>query len=157
MNGQEKDELKAQYCRAIFDAIPMPAFIVDEDVRILDFNAAAEPLLGADPATALFRRGGEALHCIHAEMAGCGQAKACEDCVIRNSVRHALLGGATHRKLHQVELRSGQGVVPISLLVTASLLPYTETPQVLLILENFTETLARHAAPAASARAEGLA
>jgi len=31
--------------------------------------------------------------------------------------------------------------VPVSLLVTASLLPDTQTPQVLLILENVAETV----------------
>ncbi len=148
MNCQEINEQKAQYSRAIFDAIPLPAFIVDEDVQILDFNAVAEPLLGAEPASALFRRGGEALHCIHAEKAGCGKAKVCRDCVIRSSVNYAMQGGATSRTLHKAELRGSKGVVPISLLVTASLLPYTETPQVLLILENITETIKRHAAPA---------
>ena len=58
MACREKDEQKAQYLRAIFDAIPLPTFIVDSDVRIEDYNTAAEPFLGDEPAVTLHRRGG---------------------------------------------------------------------------------------------------
>ena len=148
MNAHEKDEQHAQQRRAIFDTIPLPAFIVDEDVRILDFNTAAAPMLGADPAAALYRRGGEVLHCLHSETAGCGRAKPCQDCVIRRSVNRAMMGVATCQELHEAELRGSQGIVSISLRVTASLLPYTATPQVLLILETATETATSHGASA---------
>ena len=96
-SGQEDLE-KRQYLRAIFDTIPLPTFIVDEDVRIQDYNAAAGFLLGPEPERALHHRGGEALHCIHAEANGCGQSEPCKACVIRNSVSAAIRGRVTHRE-----------------------------------------------------------
>ncbi len=144
MVDQEREEQKAQYLRAIFDAIPIPAFIVDSDVRIRDLNTAAEQFLGPDPATALYCRGGEALGCIHSEPHGCGQADPCKSCVIRDSVRKAVKGRSTCREMHLAELRTQAGTIQVDLLVTASLLPYTDTPSALLILEDVTEILERH-------------
>jgi PAS domain-containing protein len=144
MNGQEIDEQRAQYLRAIFDAIPLPSFIVDADVRIHDFNTAAEQFLGPDPGSALHRRGGEVLHCIQAEMDGCGRAAPCQDCVIRQSVNQAMTGRATSRVMHQADLRTPQGTAAIDLLVSASLLPYTEPPRALLMLEDVSEILRTH-------------
>ena len=141
MNSRETNKQKAQYWRAIFDALPLPAFIVDEDLRVLDFNAEAEKLLGAAPKSALRRRGGEVLHCVYAESVGCGKSKPCKSCIIRNSVKAAIEGLDTRRKFYQAELRGSRGPVPVSLLVTASRLPDTATPQALIILENVAETV----------------
>jgi len=148
----EQTEQRAQYLRTLFDTIPLPAFILDEDVRIQDFNMAAAQFIGPEPASALYRRGGEALHCIHSQAAGCGKARPCEDCLIRRSVLRAIQGETTWRERHTVELNNGRGPSPTELLVTASLLPYTEKPQALLILENLTETMTAYG----PARAAGL-
>jgi hypothetical protein len=43
--------------------------------------------------------------------------------------------------LHHAELHAGRHTVQLTLLVTASLLPYAESPRVLLILENVTSLL----------------
>jgi PAS domain-containing protein len=139
MTSQEYQERKAQYLRAVFDAIPLPAFIVDGDVRIHDFNTAAEQFLGPEPATALHLRGGEAIHCIHSEPSGCGQAAFCEQCVIRSSVSRVMEAQSTCRELHCAELRTAAGVRPIQLLVTTALLPYTAPPKALLLLEGVTQ------------------
>jgi PAS domain-containing protein len=156
MGSQENKEQQAQYLRAIFDAIPQPAFVMDHDMRIHDFNTAAEGYLGPEPAAALRLRGGEALQCLHAEPAGCGQAEGCKDCLIRQSVLKALAGRTTSRQMHVAQLRASTGSILVDLLVTATLLPYTEQPRALLILENVTEILQlsrkrkakqRHAAP----------
>jgi PAS domain-containing protein len=40
-------------------------FVVDEDVRIIEFNRAASQFLSADRETVLRQRGGEALQCLH--------------------------------------------------------------------------------------------
>ena len=144
MNPRETNPHEAQYWHAIFEALPLPAFIVDEDVRILNFNAEAGKLLGVAPKSSLRRRGGEVLHCIYAEAAGCGKSKPCKTCLIRNSVKDAVHGLDTRRKLHQAELRGSRGAMPVSLFVTTSLLPETAPPQVLLVLENVTETIRLH-------------
>jgi PAS domain-containing protein len=147
MAKQLNQEEKAQYFRAIFDAMPLPAFIVDEDVRIQDFNTAAEQLLGPYPAEALHCRGGEAFHCIHSEAKGCGRGERCGQCVIRNSVTKAVVGGAVCREMHWAQLQTAAGTVPLNLLVTTSLLPYMDPPRALLILEDVTATVKRAEKP----------
>ncbi len=138
--GQPNAE-KERYLRAIFDAMPLPAFIVDADVRIQDCNRAAAQLLGPQPLLALHRRGGDALHCLHAEANGCGGSEHCQDCVIRNSVKQALTGGDTHRQMHKAELRAQGRTVVIDLLVTTTPLPDSEPARALLILEDVSELL----------------
>jgi hypothetical protein len=128
--------------RTVFDTMPIPAFIVDDDLRIQDFNTAAGHLLGPEPQLALHRRGGDALHCINSEASGCGRSARCKDCVIRNSVNKAFSGGATHREIHRADLRSdGKKKRSIDLLVTATALPGTEPRSALLILEDISELL----------------
>lgn len=143
MGKQLSQEDRAQYFRAIFDAIPLPAFIVDADVRIQDFNSAAEQLLGPYPAEALSCRGGDALHCIHSEAHGCGHGERCPDCVIRNSVSKAVSGKSVLRELHWAQFRTESGTVPLNLLVTTSLLPYMDPPRALLVLEDVTARVKR--------------
>ena len=81
--------------RRVLDVIPSPLFIMDQDMRILAFNAAASPLLGEAPAMVLNRRGGEALHCIHSTEAigGCGASEACKTCVVRGAVGESCTRG----------------------------------------------------------------
>lgn len=127
------------FLRTVFDTVPVPTFIVDDDVRIQDFNTAAGHLLGPEPQRALRRHGGDALHCINSEANGCGRSAPCKDCVIRNSVTNAVTGGTTHRQMHRAEWRSGGKTVVIDLLVTASPLPGPEPRNALLILEDISE------------------
>ena len=143
MAPPESDEEKAQYLRAIFDTIPAPVFIVDADVCIHDFNTTAEMFLGEEPAASLHKRGGEAFHCIHSVARGCGRSPRCRDCAIRNSVQRALEGIPASRIEHEAEVRSAKGTTTIELLVTASLLPYTKLPMVLLILEDVSHLVHR--------------
>ncbi|HEY5909948.1 MAG TPA: PAS domain-containing protein [Verrucomicrobiae bacterium] len=139
MRDEQKEAQTRQYMRPVFDAIPLPMFIVDSDVRILDKNAAADQVLGFDPETALYQRGGDALNCIHAQAKGCGQSGPCRQCVIRTSVKQALEGQKTHRRLHQAELHHQEETVVIDLLVTTTPLMGGEVPQVLIILEDISE------------------
>ncbi len=155
MTNQDIAEQKAQYLRAVFDAIPLPAFIVDSDVRIQDFNIAAERFLGPEPAAGLWRRGGEAFRCIHSEENGCGHSAPCGDCVIRNSVSEAMKGRSTCRAIHQAEVRTQSGTARVELLVTVNLLPYTDSPQALLILEDVSEILRLHKPKARGPRKAG--
>jgi PAS domain-containing protein len=127
--------------RAVFDALPLPAFIVDDDVHILDYNNEAEKLLGAAPKSSLWRHGGDVLHCVYAERLGCGQSKPCKNCLIRNSVKDAIGGLDTRRRFYLAELRGNRGFVSASLFITARRLPEATTPQAVLILENVGETL----------------
>ncbi len=137
-------EQRAQYFRAIFDALTHPAFIVDGELRIQDYNLAAKPLFGANPAMALHRPGGEAIHCIHADLKGCGKADICKDCIIRSSAMKGFSGNGTFRELHKAELRTGNSNVSIDLLITSSRLPEILPPRVLLVLEDVTKLRTMH-------------
>ena len=130
-----------RYWRAVFDASPLSTFVVDADMRIHDYNAAAAQLVGPAPELALHARGGDALHCIHAEAQGCGRSEQCQHCVLRNSVKQALEGGKMHRQIHKTELRGRDETQVIDLLVTATPLPGSEPPKLLLVLENVSELL----------------
>jgi hypothetical protein len=141
MPNGKKEGQDGQYLRAVFDASPLPTFVVDADIRIHDYNAAAAHLVGPEPELALHRRGGDALHCIHAEAKGCGQSEQCQDCVIRNSLKQTLESGKMHRQIHKAELRSRNETKVIDLLVTAAPLPGSEPPRLLLMLENVSELL----------------
>ncbi len=130
--------------RSIFDAMPSPIFLVDEDVRILGYNLAAGDLLSAGRTVVLQQRGGEALHCIHSEETpwGCGSAPACSDCVIRNSVSEAYRGGKTWRKLAQMQWKKPDGsAVVVQVLVTATPLRHADATLVLLALEDVSELM----------------
>ena len=132
------DEL---YYQTILNAIPLMIFIVDGDVRIRDLNHAAATVFGLDKATILNRRGGEVLHCLHAHDVpeGCGRAPFCQNCVIRNSVAKCLEGQAVTRRRTKAELLLGGTKKEIELLITASPMPSSDEPQVVLILEDINE------------------
>jgi len=72
---------QADYARTIFEMVPIPILIVDQDMQILDCNPAASGFLGADRLQTHLRRGGEALRCIHSTEVpgGCGHAEACAE------------------------------------------------------------------------------
>jgi hypothetical protein len=72
----------------LLNAIPVPMFIVDEDVRILDLNVAACRAFGLSKGAISLKRGGEVLHCLHSEEVpeGCGRAVMCKNCIVRNAV-----------------------------------------------------------------------
>ncbi|MFP5212353.1 MAG: hypothetical protein ACLGPL_03135, partial [Acidobacteriota bacterium] len=90
----------------VLDAIPSALFVVDHEVRIIGFNRAAGGLLTGAREGVLRRRAGDILHCLHAVKApdGCGSAKRCEDCVVRNSVREAAGGNRVVRARERMEM-----------------------------------------------------
>jgi PAS domain-containing protein len=131
------------YSRALLDAVPLPIFVVDDDVRIFDFNAAAAPYLSREKRDVLLRRGGEVLHCIHATdvAEGCGRGPKCDDCVVRNAVRAASQGNQVVRRQTEMELRQNGRSQNIQLLVTAAPVVCRGQRLVLLVLEDASELL----------------
>ncbi len=138
MANSQEDRPTGQILRAVFDASPIPAFIVDGDIRLLDFNKAAAQLLAPDPASALGRHAGDAVGCVNAAPQGCGIRESCRDCGLRGTVSLALAGSQTHQQAHTLERRWQNKTQPVDLLVTATRLPGTEPPQVLVLLEDVT-------------------
>ncbi len=129
----------------LFNAIPSPVFVVDNDVRILHLNRAAEGLMLTEKSgeSVYHKRGGDALHCIHAGETpeGCGHAPACADCVIRNSVNNAFSGDKVHRKKTTMELSTKKGIQKVHVLVTTSPFQFNDKDFSLLIIEDISELL----------------
>jgi PAS domain-containing protein len=127
--------------RVLFDAMPMPVFVVDEDVTILEYNLAAGRLLGSRKRTVIRQRGGEVLRCVNSTEVpeGCGRAPACRDCVVRQSVRAAFRGRRVIRKRAQMELVAKGKTVKVDLRVSCQPVTYGQSTFVLLILEGLND------------------
>ncbi len=128
----------------IFNAMPLPVFIVDNDVKFIAFNRDGASLLAADPKVTLRHRAGEILNCIHAREAaeGCGRAPACRDCIVRSSVNTSFKDQKMVRQRARMELgEDGKGTKEIFLLVTAAPFDYLGDGHVLLILQDVSELM----------------
>ncbi|MFB3917265.1 MAG: PAS domain-containing protein [Terriglobales bacterium] len=125
----------------IMNAIPVPIFLVDDDVRILDLNLAASTSFGLSKEAIYSRRGGDALHCLHSYEVpeGCGRAPACKKCVIRNAVGSSVKGTSTTRRRMKFEIRTEGKITELELLISASPFPQAGQNVVLLVIEDFTE------------------
>jgi PAS domain-containing protein len=127
--------------RAVFDAMPSLIFIVDEDVRIQEYNAAAAEFLSDKRENILQRRGGTVLNCIHSTEVpqGCGKAAVCENCVVRNSVSQAFRGNRVVRRRTRIEAIKGRDKLEIYALITASPFQFDNRQLVLLVIEDISE------------------
>lgn len=126
---------------SVFGAVPQPMFVVDEDVRLMAFNPAAQGMVGKTLETVFRRRGGEVLNCVHNTDSpdGCGHGPSCGDCVIRNSVKSAIAGQAVTRQRVVMEMVRGSSVQSAELLITAAPFEHGGQRLALLILEDITE------------------
>jgi PAS domain-containing protein len=137
MNEKEKSNL----LRVVFDALPSLVFVVDEDVRIQEYNLAASDLLNSDRKTVLKQRAGEILHCIHSKEVpeGCGRASFCINCVVRESVSQAFQGNRVVRRRTRLELVHDGKKTEIYALITVSPFSFQERLQALLVIEDISE------------------
>jgi hypothetical protein len=126
----------------VLNAMPLPIFIVDHDVRVFSVNHAGERFLGKDSEVVLRRRAGDILHCVHSRESkeGCGRGPACSDCVVRESVGAVFRDGVTVRRKTSMELTGeGKDTRKIFLHVTASPLEYQGRKFALLVLQDISE------------------
>ena len=132
---------KAEMLRSVFDAIPSMIFIVDDDVRIQAYNAAAAEFFLKKGEAVLKRRGGDLLQCLHAKDVpqGCGRAPFCSSCVVRNSVTEAGRGNRVVRRRARLEIIRGEDKLEMYALITASPFQFKERPLVLLVVEDISE------------------
>ena len=132
---------KRDMFRAVLDALPSPVFVVDRDVRIQEYNAAASDIMMADRKTIVKRRAGEILHCIHSREVpdGCGRAPLCKNCIIRNSVVEAFQGKRVVRRRARIEFIRNMNKIEIYALITASPFIFQGRPLVLLVIEDIRE------------------
>jgi PAS domain-containing protein len=129
--------------RTIFDALPIPAFVVDDDVQILALNSSASQFCGQNQEAAYRRRSGHVLHCIHSNDVpeGCGRGPACKSCVIRNSVTASLKGQTVSRRRVSLHVADGLHDRELQILVTACPLDRDDddaAAQALLMMEDIT-------------------
>lgn len=126
---------------AAFNAMPALVFVVDEDVRIQEYNTAAAALLATERASVLKTRAGEILHCIHSTDVpeGCGRAAFCNTCIVRNSVNEAFQGNRIVRRRTRIEIMRDGKIVEIYALVTASPFLFQDRHLVLLVIEDISE------------------
>lgn len=130
--------------RAVFDALPSLVFVVDQDVRIQEYNAAAAELLMAGRDAVLRRRAGDILHCIHADetLDGCGRSASCKNCIVRNSVNLAFAGKRVVRRRAKIELLRSGSKREMYGLVTVSLFSFEKKDNALLVIEDISELAA---------------
>jgi hypothetical protein len=130
-----------EFLRAVLDANPSFMFVVDEDVRIIEFNRAAGQLLSAGRDQVLRRRGGDVLHCLHSAETpeGCGHAPSCRTCVVRDSVKESFRGQSVVRRKTKMELLSGGKTQDLYALVTTSPFRFGIRKLALLVIEDITE------------------
>lgn len=136
-----KDSVRNSMLQSAFDAIPSLIFVVDEDVRIQAYNAAAAGLLAGDRAAVLKHRAGDLLHCLHSTETpgGCGRAPFCRECIVRNSVAGAFQGRRVVRNRAKIEIVRDETAVEIYALITTSPFQYEAKPFVLLVVEDISE------------------
>jgi len=125
----------------VFDALPFPAWIVDDDMRLVAVNRASVRLLGPQSDVVLRQRGGEFLHCVNSEH-GCGKSTRCPDCVLREATRFALDGSQPTRRRTRLEVVDRDSVREVHALVTASPVVYQGANRVLLCIEDLTSLIA---------------
>lgn len=127
--------------RAIFDAMPMPVFLVDADASILEYNAAAGQLLGPKKEAVLRRRFGDVLHCLHATESpdGCGTSPSCPDCVVRQSVQAASRGQRVVRRQARLVRRINDKRTTANLRVGCHPFTYEGHAFNLLVLEGLND------------------
>jgi PAS domain-containing protein len=140
MSRLDVEFLERGFHRVLFDAMPIPVFVVDKDVSILDYNSAAAQFVGLDKRSNIGRRGGDLLHCLNStrDIKGCGYSTLCRDCVVRNSVRSAFEGRSVTRKRTKMKVSAEGKNVPIDLRVSCKPFTYERRAYALLILEGLT-------------------
>jgi hypothetical protein len=125
----------------VFDALPFPAWVVDDDMRVLAVNRASIRLLGPESDVVLRQRGGEFLHCVNSRD-GCGKSTRCPDCVLREATRFAAAGSGPTRQRTRLEVVDRDSVTEMHALITASPMVYEGATRVLLCIEDLTRLLA---------------
>lgn len=131
---------RAPSLRSILNALPLPIFVLDEDFRVLAFNAAAEPFLTASPQAARGQRAGHALQCVNVtgRNATCGSTPACARCGLRNAMNSSMRAErVVHRRVTMKLVRRG---LEIAQDFQVSVVPMTDGPagRWLLVLQDRT-------------------
>jgi PAS domain-containing protein len=124
----------------VFDALPLPAFVVDHDFNIVDFNLAGARLLDRVPFAVLRLRGGEQVQCIHSAEAADGAAtQACEECIVKNFVREVFAQAQASRNTGRLRLTRDGKAADVDFLITVAPIPDESEPLALVLLDDAGE------------------
>jgi hypothetical protein len=123
------------------EALPVLIMVVDEDLRIHELNGAAREFLGPDHKGTLSVRSGEAFDCAHHKTgaAGCGSGRFCQICPIREAATEAWQEQRVVRRRTKAETGMGGQFREVHLLVTATPLPKSRVPRILMVIEDISE------------------
>jgi len=137
-NNPEDNDFLAK----IFNAIPLNIFVVDDDVKILFWNAAAASLMSKKRGV-YRKRCGDVFHFIHSDEnpGGCGRSSFCKECIIRNSVYEAIGGNQIYRMRTMVRLKRRKKTIDIPLLITTAPFQDEDKRLCLLMIEDISELI----------------
>lgn len=124
----------------LLDAVPSPVFLMDEEVRVVGFNAAAARNLEVSHNQTTDIEG-EILDCIWAphNAASCGRGNVCDGCFVRSMVLAAFSGQNSVREKAVVRLIGPAGARSIETHVTATLVTYDHCQRVMVTIETPVE------------------
>ncbi len=109
------------YYEDVFEAAPCALLVVDQDLRIVDFNRSAFALFGeqGDPINSLL---GHALRCENAlaSSGGCGTSEECPECRFRTDAGECLRTGRATRSIVSKRMITERGVAVDTLMVQSA-------------------------------------
>ncbi len=120
--NQPSCEVDPDLLKLMVEAIPVPLFIIDDDLRILYANPMGIEMLCHDRKVLINRRCGEVFYCTHSleTEGGCGRDKHCRDCAIRRAVKEACATGGVSRGMAHINRAAWVTDAYTHCLVTAS-------------------------------------
>ncbi len=142
--SKDKGYSSENFAMSYLDIIPATVMVVDDDLRILNYNKSTGEAFGLSKDVTLMQRNGEALNCVHSYETeeGCGYAEACKSCVIRNSVNQAMTEKTTRREQMKFSIKSGSSITDLDCLITAAPIVYENENRVVLVIEDIGELTA---------------
>ncbi len=131
----------------ILDALPEAVLVVNEDLRILAFNRAAEVYLDPPFEATLRQLCGHALRCLNERGSDrpCGETAHCGSCALREAVETSREREGTFRRRYEFQRESAGGEVEtLHLLVTAAPLENGNAALTVLVLEDVSAVTRLH-------------
>jgi len=137
-----RDPLPGALAEQILDAFPSAVFLMDDRLRVLGYNQAAEALVGTVQDLLLEQFCGNILRCLneHESAEPCGMTSYCSQCEIRAAVDTCWELGRTFRRRHEFKRRLPDGTrETLHLRITASNLHAEGRKLAVLVLEDVSE------------------
>jgi PAS domain-containing protein len=133
--------LVGRFYRNILETIPLPVFLVDEELHVYKLNQAATELYWLSPDALLKKNGSDILQCLHSaeDSVGCGRSTHCTDCVIRKSTLECIERQTVRRQHVKFEAFVAGARREMRVTVTAAPMAAEDGNVVLMILEDITE------------------